>query len=209
MTSPRMYASGKRKKPPSGMTGPIATHLDAPMLDRISTTAMTASMMPKCGEPIEANFGAAGAGKVLAEVMGIPFVVVRSAARTRNGEHAGRPAVLALDGAGDTGRRNRLHSRTRRCGHGGLAAGRGFAGNAPGRRKYTATRRVTGEFEDEALTASRPRPYRREASMRSLSSSLPPSPGRAAAPSPRPAAAQAWPCSWSRCVDFLFFRAKM
>jgi hypothetical protein len=45
---------------------------------------MTASMMPKYGEPIEANLGGAGAGKVLAEVMGIPFVVVRSAAHARN-----------------------------------------------------------------------------------------------------------------------------
>ena len=47
------------------------------MLERISTTAMTASRMPKYGEPIEANFGGAAAGRVLAEVMGIPFIVVR------------------------------------------------------------------------------------------------------------------------------------
>jgi hypothetical protein len=59
------------------------------MLDRISTTAMTASMMPKCGEPIEANLGGADAGKVLAEVMGIPFVVVRSASRALKGNTLG------------------------------------------------------------------------------------------------------------------------
>ncbi len=71
------------------MIGPIATPLDAPMLDRISTTAMTASMMPKYGEPIEANFGGAGAGKVLAEVMGVPFIVVRSAPGPSGEDHAG------------------------------------------------------------------------------------------------------------------------
>ncbi|GKV72122.1 hypothetical protein NCCP2145_15030 [Pseudarthrobacter sp. NCCP-2145] len=57
-----MYASGKRKKPPSVMIGPMATPLDAPMLDRISTTAMIASMMPKYGDPIEANRGRSGTG---------------------------------------------------------------------------------------------------------------------------------------------------
>jgi hypothetical protein len=40
-------------------------------------------MVPKYWEPIEANLGGADAGKVLAEVMGIPFVVVRAAVRAR------------------------------------------------------------------------------------------------------------------------------
>src|ERR671921_697410 len=96
MTSPRMYANGNRKNPPSVTIGPSATPFDAPMLERISTTAMTASMMPKYGEPIEANFGAAEAGKVLAEVIGVPFIVVRSGARFP-GTTGGNPAVLALD----------------------------------------------------------------------------------------------------------------
>ncbi|BCW61731.1 hypothetical protein StoSoilB22_07040 [Arthrobacter sp. StoSoilB22] len=66
---------GNRKNPPSVMIGPSTTPLEAPMLDRISTTAMMASMMPKYGEPIDAKRGA-GLLKVLepeGEGMGHPF----------------------------------------------------------------------------------------------------------------------------------------
>ncbi|GAA4048341.1 hypothetical protein GCM10023063_39770 [Arthrobacter methylotrophus] len=69
------------------MIGPKATPLAAPMLERITTTAMHANMMPKYGDPIDAKRGV-GLLRVWdsgAVVIACPFVVVRAGGRSGHG----------------------------------------------------------------------------------------------------------------------------